>query len=128
MKRELGAPHFVTSPRPRIPPPVALVARTHWLVGGAIVFFVGVLHVMLRRWPVEFGPRTYAITLGLGAFYLVTGTMVWFGAPLARVLSRMCGLLYLARPQLGSHLWHIMDSPEYRAHFTRRRPDQPPAV
>jgi hypothetical protein len=32
-------------------------------------------------------------------------------------LSRICGLLYLARPRLGSDLWQIMDSAEYQAHF-----------
>ncbi|HVS52668.1 MAG TPA: hypothetical protein VHD62_09955 [Opitutaceae bacterium] len=110
--------HFL---RRRPPGCVALVARTHWLVGGTIVFFVGLLHALTRHWPVEFGVKAYAITLGLAALYLTAGTLVWLGAPLGRPLSRIAGLLYLARPNLGSHLWRLMSSEEYRAHFTRTR-------
>ena len=105
----------------RPPRSVAFVARTHWFVGLTIVASVGVLHFITRNLPgIEFQPRTYMITGGLGALYLVAGTLVWFGAPLGRLLSRVCGLLYLPRPEFGGRLWDIMNSPEYQAHFTRR--------
>ena len=104
----------------RRPPAAAVfVARTHWLVGAAIFLLVGVLHLFTRHWPVEFGWETYAITLGLGTLYSLAGTLVWLGLPSGRLLSRICGLLYLARPQLGSRLWNVMDSAEYQAHFTK---------
>lgn len=101
------------------PPGVVLVARTHWLVGGVIFASVLLLHLFTRSWPIEFSPRTYAITLGLGGSYALAGTAVWFGLPGGRLLSRVCGLLYLARPNFGSVLWQIMNTPEYRAHFSR---------
>ena len=97
-----------------------MVARTHWLVGAAIFSFVGLLHVGTRGLPVEFGPKTYIITLGLGGLYLLGGTLVWFGAPFGQFVSRVCALIYLSRPNLGSNLWHIMDSPEFKAHFKAR--------
>lgn len=109
----------------RPPPSVALVARTHGLVGLAALASLVLLHLLTRRLPhVEFGSRTYAIALGIGLTYCLAGVMVWFGTPTGRFLSRVCGLLYLARPQLGSHLWRIMDSAEYQAHFnaSRERP------
>ena len=103
------------------PKPVAFVARTHWLVGLTIVASVGVLHFLTRNLPgIEFGPRTYIITGSLATLYLLAGTLVWFGAPLGRLLSRVCGLLYLPRPKFGGLLWDMMSSPEYQAHFTRR--------
>lgn len=107
------------------PPPscVAVVARAHWIVGGSIVVSVVLLHWLTRKLPgIEFGPRTYAITGGMAALYLLAGTLVWFGAPFGPLLSRVCGLLYLSRPRLGSALWETMSSPEFKAHFTRRRP------
>jgi hypothetical protein len=112
------------TPAPRLRPPdsVALVARTHWLVGAVALASVGLLHVLTRDIPrVGFGPRTYAITLGLSVLYLATGTMVWFGTPLGRVCNHVCSLLYLVRPQLGDRIWVIMRSPEFKAHFARRR-------
>lgn len=69
----------------------------------------------------EFGPRTYLITGGLAALYLLAGTLVWLGAPLGSVFSRICTLLYLARPNFGSAVWESMDLPEFKAHFDRRR-------
>lgn len=100
---------------------VVFVARTHWVVGGVIVASIVLLHLLARRVPgIEIGARSYAITGGLGALYLLAGTLVWFGAPFGRLLSRVCCLLYLSRPRLGSHLWETMDSAEFRAHFTRR--------
>jgi hypothetical protein len=62
------------------------------------------------------------ITGGLAVLYGLAGTLVWFGTPTGRFLSRVCGLLYLARPQLGSRLWKIMDSEEFKAHFAPPKP------
>ena len=108
----------------RPPACVATVARTHWIVGLAIIGGVALCHGLTRRLPmIEFGPRTYAITGGLAALYLLAGTLVWFGTPFGRLLSRICGLLYLSRPRLGSHLWEMMDSAEFQAHF--KRPSMP---
>jgi hypothetical protein len=111
------------SPPPRPPPPagVALVARTHALVGATALVSVLLLHLLTRDLErVEFGPRTYAITFGFGLSYCLTGLLVWFGLPGGRFLSRLCGALYLVRPRLGFHLLQVMDSAEYQAHFTRR--------
>lgn len=103
----------------RPPPGVVMVARSHWLVGAVIFFSIGLLYFFTRGWPVEIAPEAYRITFGLGALYATGGTLVWFGLPAGRLLSRVCGLLYLARPNFGSFLWNVMDSPEYRAHFQR---------
>jgi len=104
----------------RPPQSVAFVARTHWIVSLVIFVSVALLHTATRRLPVlEFGPRTYLITLGLAVLYLAAGTLVWFGAPFGRVLSRICGLLYLARPNFGSNVWETMNLPEFAAHFRR---------
>jgi hypothetical protein len=105
------------------PPPasVALVAKTHWAVGVTIVASIAVLHILTRKIPLlEFTLRTYLLTGALGLLYLLAGTLVWFGAPLGRLLSRICCLLYLPRPQFGGRLWEIMNTPEYQAHFMRR--------
>jgi hypothetical protein len=101
----------------RPPACVVLVARTHWVVGGVILVSIGLLRWIVEKYPVAFSVRAYAITGGLAALYGLAGTLVWFGAFGGRLLSRVCGLLYLARPRLGSHLWEIMDSAEYKAHF-----------
>jgi hypothetical protein len=107
------------------PKGVALVARTHWMVGGVILVSVGLLHFATRRLPgIEFGPRTYWITGGLAGLYLLGGTLVWLGAPFGPLLSRVCGLLYLSRPRLGSYLWETMSSPEFKAHFARSKPTE----
>ena len=101
---------------------VAIVARTHWVVGLVIIVSAAILHVLTRRLPqIEFGPRTYVVIGGLALLYLLGGTLVWFGAPFGRLLSRVCGLLYLPRPQFGGLLWDTMNSPEYQAHFDRKR-------
>jgi hypothetical protein len=93
-------------------------------VGVTIVASIAALHFMTRNLPgIEFQPRTYIITGSFGALYLLTGTLVWFGAPLGRLLSRVCSLLYLPRPQFGGRLWDVMNSPEYQAYFTRRQPE-----
>ena len=103
----------------RPPASVALVARTHWAVALVIFLSTGLLYALTRRWPVELEPITFQIAGGLGLLYGVTGYLVWRGVRPGRLLSRCCGLLYLARPGLGSHLWRIMDSAEYAAHFRR---------
>ena len=109
------------------PKSAALVARTHWIVGVAIVVTAGVLLLMTRNLPqIEFGPRTYIVTGGLALLYLLAGTLVWFGAPFGRLLSRVCGLLYLPRPQFGGYLWDVMNSSEYQAHFERKRATKEP--
>jgi len=120
---QVASPPMETSaPRLRPPDSVALVARTHWLVGAVALVSVGLLHVLTQGIPrVGFGPRTYAITVGLGVFYVATGTMVWFGTPLGRGCNHVCSLLYLVRPQLGDRIWRIARSPEFKAHFTRRQ-------
>jgi hypothetical protein len=111
----------------RPPTSVALVARTHGLVGGVALVSVAILHQFTRGLPYfEFGLRTYVIAIGISALYCVTGALVWCGAPTGRLLSRVCGLLYLARPRLGSYLWEIMDSAEYQAYFTGEPPRPPP--
>lgn len=101
----------------RPPACVALVARTHWVVAGVILISIGLLRWLVEKFPFEFGVQTYAITGGLAALYGLAGTLVWFGTPGGRLLSRVCGLLYLARPSLGSHLWQVMDSDDFKAHF-----------
>ena len=111
---------------PRPVASVVLVARTHTVVGVTALVSVAILRRFTRSLPYfEFGPRTYAIAIGIAGLYCATGILVWFGAPTGRFFSRVCGLLYLARPRLGSHLWQLMDSPEYRAHFTARHHPPP---
>ena len=97
----------------RPPRSVSLVARTHWVVGVVIACSSAVLLVLTRNLPrFEFGPRTYVIAGALAGLYLLAGTLVWFGAPLGKLLSRICGLIYLPRPQFGGLLWDLLNSPE----------------
>jgi hypothetical protein len=104
----------------RPPHVVVCVARTHWVVSVAIVGATAAAYLLARKLPfVAFGPKTYFITGGLATLYFLAGTLVWFGAPFGPLVSRLCGLLYLARPQLGSRLWDTMSSPEFKAHFAR---------
>ncbi len=109
----------------RPPDCAALVAWTHWVVGGVILVSMGVLTWLTAKFPIEFGTRSYIIGSSLVALYGLAGTLVWFGAPGGRLLSRVCGLLYLARPSLGSHLWEIMDAAEFQAHFGVKVPPPP---
>ena len=103
----------------RPPPSVSFVARTHWVVGLTIIASVALLHLLTRNLAgIEFGVRTYALTGGLALLYLAAGTLVWFGAPFGRVLSRVCTLLYLPRPRFGGRIWDTMNSPEFQGHFT----------
>jgi hypothetical protein len=113
------------APSSRPPPCVAFVARTHWLVGGIMLASLGFLRWLTEKFPIEFTPRTYFTTGGIAVLYCLTGFLVWFGAPTGRFFSRVCGLLYLARPQLGSRLWEIMDSAEFKAHFGVKSPPPP---
>jgi len=104
----------------RPPASVAHVARTHALVGATALVSVLALHLLTRGLErVEFGPRTYLLTLGFALTYGLAGALVWLGAPGGRLLSRVCGLLYFVRPPLGFQLAALMDSAEFRAHFTR---------
>lgn len=105
----------------RPPPPVALVARSHWLVGATAAAAIAVVRLMTRNLPVAFNPLAYWLTGGFAALYLLAGTFVWLGVFPGRVLSRVCALLYLARPSFGSPIWDAMNLPEYRAHFGRGR-------
>ncbi len=109
----------------RPPDAVVLIARTHWVVGGTSLVSIALLHASTRNLPIDFAPATYVITGTFAAVYLAGGTLVWFGAPLGRTVSRVCGLLYLARPRLGSRLWEMMSSPEYQAHFGAILPKPP---
>lgn len=89
-------------------------------MSGVILFFVGGIYALLRDSMVfELSRRMLVITLGMSALYAITGILVWWGVPLARVLNYACALLYLARPPLGMRIWKIMRSEEYRAHFRR---------
>lgn len=102
----------------RPPHCVVFVARTHGLVGLVIVASTLVLSQLADRLPgFEVGSKTYSITGGLAAFYLLTSALVWFGAPFGPLCSRVCALLYLARPNFGSLLWETMNTPEFKAHF-----------
>jgi hypothetical protein len=62
----------------------------------------------------------YAITLGLGLLYGLTGGLVWFGLRPGLYLNYVCSLIYLARPRLGLGLWADMRLPEFKAHFARQ--------
>src|SRR5690348_290399 len=106
-----------------MPPPdsVGHVAKTHWLVGGVIALSIVFLNALVQKFPVEASARTYVVTLSLAGLYLLGGTLVWFGAPFGRFLSRVCALIYLARPAFGSPLWQLMDSEEFQAHFGKKR-------
>lgn len=104
------------------PDNVVVVARTHWAMGAAVLVSIGLITLVTMRFPFEFGPRTYVITGSLAAVYTLAGTLVWFGAPLGRPLSRICGLIYLTRPRLGLRIWKLMDSAEFQAHFTPKKP------
>lgn len=105
----------------RPPEAVVFVARTHGAVGLIILGSLLPLYFVTRNLPaIEFGARTYAGAGALGFFYLLTGVMVWLGAPLGLVFSRVCCLLYLPRPAFGARIWETMGAPEFRAHFRRR--------
>lgn len=101
-------------------PPVALVARTHWLVGAAMAGAIALVHGITRDLPIAFSPQAYLVTGSLAALFLATGTLVWWGLPPGRPLSRLCTLFYLIRPGLCFRLWDIMGQPEFREHFGRR--------
>jgi hypothetical protein len=117
-------PEFIVRRIAAVPPPapVAHVARTHCLVSFAAGASLLLLHVLTRDLPaIEFGSRTYALSGGVAGLYLASGLLVWFGGPFGRPLSRLCSLVYLVRPSFGFQIWNIMDSPEFRAHFERKK-------
>jgi len=104
----------------RPPAAVVFVARTHAVVGSVILGALLPLHLVTRNLPaIEFGTRTYFWAGALGMFYLAAAAMVWLGAPLGLVASRVCCLLYLPRPAFGARIWETMGLPEFRAHFRR---------
>jgi hypothetical protein len=105
------------------PDSVRHVAKTHWLVGSVIALSIVFLNALTQKFPVEASARTYVVTFSLAGLYLLGGTLVWFGAPFGRFLSRVCALIYLARPAFGSPLWKLMDGEEYQAHFRKQRRD-----
>lgn len=112
----------------RPPACVVFVVRTHGVVGVVISGSIALLHGLTRKLPgVDFEARTYLISGGLAAFYLLTAALVWRGAPLGRLCSRLCGLIYLARPNFGLRVWDAMDSPEFKAHFQARTPPPTPS-
>lgn len=108
----------------RPPAGVAFVAITHALTGLVIAVSSLLLLVFARGLPwIEFGRRTWLGAGGLAALYFLAAGLVWHGWPFGRLLSRVCGLLYLPRPAFGFRVWETMDSPEFRQHF-RRPPRQ----
>ncbi|MBI5693214.1 MAG: hypothetical protein HZC55_24315 [Verrucomicrobia bacterium] len=114
-------------PLRRPPAGVAFVAFTHGLTGLVIVAASVLLLSLTRNLPrFGFGFRTYVSVGGLAGLYLLTAVLVWFGWPFGRLLSRICGLLYLPRPAFGFRIWDTMDSPEFRDHFRRPRMETPP--
>lgn len=92
-------------------------------MGGVIVLAIVFLNALMQKFPVEASARTYEVTLSLAGLYLLGGTLVWFGAPFGRFLSRVCALIYLARPAFGSPLWKLMDSEEFQSHFKTKSRD-----
>jgi hypothetical protein len=107
----------------RPPESVIVVARHHGLTGSAMLLFIALVYVFTRSSRgFELSAQGYAITLGIAALYLGTGTLVWIGAPLGRYLSYGCSLIYLARPQLGLRIWRLMGTSDFKAHFARPKP------
>lgn len=104
----------------RPPACVVFVASTHAVVGGVIVASTLLLHALTRGLPrIEFGPRTFVYAGALAGLYFLAAALVWFGTPLGPLLSRVCSLIYLPRPNFGFRIWDTMNSPEFRAHFRR---------
>ena len=111
------------------PASVVFVARTHGLVGIVAGGSILLLYGLTQNLPgIEFGARTYAYSCGIAGLYVLTAVLVWFGLPFGLLLSRVCSLLYLPRPNFGSRVWETMDTAEFRAHFERRvqPPTRPP--
>lgn len=105
----------------RPPDCVVFVASTHAVVGAVIVAATLLLYWLTRGLPrIEFGARTYAYAGGLAGLYFLAAALVWFGAPFGPLLSRVCSLIYLPRPNFGFRIWDTMNSAEFRAHFRRQ--------
>ena len=105
----------------RPPDCVAAQARYHWVMGGTILISVALVYFLTRSSRVlVMSHQGYAITLGLGLLYSLTGALVWFGFRPGLYLNYGCSLIYLARPRLGLRLWADMRRPEFQAHFARK--------
>lgn len=97
---------------------IAFIARTHWTTAGVVAAFSFGLYALLHDSPIlDVKARTLGTLGGVAALYALVGTLVWFGAPLARPLNAICSFLYFVRPPLGARVWDIMRTEEYRAHF-----------
>jgi hypothetical protein len=106
---------------PRPPDCVVFVARTHWTIAGAIAVAAIPMHWLGTQLPgFELRASAYLVVGGLMSGYALAGALVWRGAVLGRTLSRICSLLYLPRPQLGSRVWEAMKHADFEAHFSRR--------
>ena len=109
------------SPSRRRPRCVAVQAYYHWAMSGTVLASVSGLYFLTRNSPViGMSTQGYAILLGLGLLYSLTGALVWFGLRPGLYLNYGCSLIYLARPRLGLALWADMRRPEFKAHFGRR--------
>lgn len=106
---------------PRPPAPILLVARAHGLMGATIFAAIGILHFITRNLPIAFSPFAYTFGLTLGAAFVLTSTLVWFGLAPGPALSRACSLLYLIRPPLYFALLAASKTPEFKAHFASRK-------
>ena len=108
-------------PARRPPDGVAALAYYHWVMGGTMLASAGLLDLLTRSSSLlVMSGKGYAIILGLGLLYGLTGTLVWFGLRPGLYLNYGCSLIYLARPRLGLGVWAGMRRPEFKAHFSRR--------
>jgi hypothetical protein len=99
---------------------VAVQACHHWLMGGTVLFTTALFYFLTHHHPlIALSREGYAIGLGLGLVYGLTGLLMWIGTPLGRYLNYPCSLVYLTRPALGLRAWADMRRPEFKAHFGR---------
>ncbi len=111
----------------RPPRCVAVQAYYHWVMAATVLVGTGLVFFLTRSSPVfVMSPKGYAITLGIGLLYALTGALVWLGLRPGLYLNYACSLIYLARPRLGLALWADMRRPEFKAHFGRRNDDSKP--
>src|SRR4051794_35069315 len=103
--------------RAPIPSPVAVIAKTHWIVGATIAVTTSALFVFARILRVELNSLTFIFSFSLAGLYGLAGALVWLGLPPGRLLSQICSLLYLPRQDFGMHIFRIMRSDEFKAHF-----------
>jgi hypothetical protein len=96
-------------------------AYHHWLMGGTVLLTTVLFYLLTRHHPlIALSREGYAIGLGIGLGYSLTGALMWFGTPLGRYLNYVCSLLYLTRPRLGLRAWADMGRPDFKAHFASR--------